>query len=110
MNAIKLPVRVEKKTGGWWWDVVDSEDVELFNTGKNEAIAHQISLALNSHDALVDALGFYARKPGDCLNAYDPSSPGNMNDWKRIIGMDGGDLARVALAKVEEMRKTQTKP
>lgn len=105
MNAIKLPVRVEGKLGGSWFELVDSDGEYVFHTGTRRAKAEEICIALNCHDALVEALKFYAREVEECRNRIDPDLPGTMNDWHADIGQDIGNTARAALAKIEDLRK-----
>lgn len=82
MNAIKLPVRFEQENpilGSW--HVMDAERT-VFVPRLSKEEAAQIVTALNSHDALVEAVKFYSE-----------------------IRDEIGDIARTALAKVEDLRK-----
>lgn len=96
MNAIKLPVRVEKKPKGWWWDVVDADDIDICNTGASKILADKIAIALNNHDQMVNALKFYGRLPDK------PHNRVNRDDWRCEMETDEGRIARAALAKLEE--------
>lgn len=108
MNAIKLPVRAYYNVNHLWH--VRCENDYLVCSDLSESDAKQIALALNSHDALVEALRFYALEPSECRNRLNPDLPGTRNDWNAEIGHDAGDKARDALAKAEELRKNTTKP
>lgn len=85
MNEIRLPVRIEKGIGSLGeWGVIDADNVTLCRNGASEYLARQIAIALNFHDALVDALEWYA----DGGRGYT------------------GTVAKDALAKVEDFQKT----
>lgn len=101
---------------------MDADDVTLFSTGsydkpdQREQLAHEIATAINRHDELTDALArriiqcsqfadalkFYAQRPHELRNSAQPDQPGTFNDWCGLVCRDSGDIARAALAKLEE--------
>ncbi len=84
MNAIKLPVVAYAGCDGQWF--VRNEDKIRLAGPITEAQVKQIAISLNCHEALVEALSFYAiPSKGDFYH-------------------DAGKIARAALAKVEKLK------
>lgn len=113
MNAIKLPVKATSHFSGQYGWRVKLVNGDFLSGALTEAEAHQIAMALNLHDELVEALMPFA--------AVDPTSVGSIPNeyaflWKP--SQTGKDLpgisiahikqAKAVLAKIESVNETKT--